>query len=290
MMLLASLTTLAMAKELDITKAKGTDQSVISSLTPPTANMDVDQDVVLKVVFDVELDPKHVQKNNVKLKKITESQESMIDGAVAYDASENAVTFKPNTLLTYGYYEVEFKSLKATKANKSEQIKEIKYRFYVPEVINGHKLPPKPDETLNNSTLLGIDVNDNGVRDDVERWIYITYKDKHPIYVDIAMQAGRAWQKVLVDPSKAKEIYPIVDAASSCEAYFAVCVKDSEKSKYNIGRISSSDIFIHVVFNIKKRWDAYIQYDSLLSGDTYVIPWCSEKKQLCDFDTSKYEE
>ena len=55
-MLLASLTTLAMAKELDITKAKGTDQSVISSLTPPTANMDVDQDVVLKVVFDVELE------------------------------------------------------------------------------------------------------------------------------------------------------------------------------------------------------------------------------------------
>ena len=37
--------------------------------------------------------------------------------------------------------------------------------------INGYKLPPQPDETLNNSTLLGIDSNPNGVRDDVERWI-----------------------------------------------------------------------------------------------------------------------
>jgi len=116
--LLASLTTLAMAKDIDIIKAKGTEQSVISSLTPLPANMDVDQDVVLKAVFDVELDAKHVQKNNVKLKKITESQEFMIDGEVAYDANENAVTFNPSALLTYGYYEVEFKSLKAIKAKK----------------------------------------------------------------------------------------------------------------------------------------------------------------------------
>jgi hypothetical protein len=38
--------------------------------------------------------------------------------------------------------------------------------------INGHRLPPEPDEALNNSTLLGIDTNNNGVRDDVERWIF----------------------------------------------------------------------------------------------------------------------
>ncbi|HFD14302.1 MAG TPA: hypothetical protein ENJ34_03265, partial [Epsilonproteobacteria bacterium] len=59
-------------------------------------------------------------------------------------------------------------------------------------VINGHVLPPEPDPKVNNATLLGVDVNHNGVRDDVERWIYETYKDKHPIYIDIAMQAARA--------------------------------------------------------------------------------------------------
>ena len=63
------------------------------------------------------------------------------------------------------------------------------------ETIHGHILPPKPDPKINNSTLLGIDSNNNGVRDDVERWIYKTYKDKHPIYIDIAMQAGRAYKK-----------------------------------------------------------------------------------------------
>jgi len=156
--------------------------------------------------------------------------------------------------------------------------------------VNGYRLPPEPDPAVNNTTLLGVDSNGNGVRDDVERWIYITYKDKHPIHVDVAMQAGKAWQKVLEDPSKAKEIHHIISGASSCEAYFAVCVKDSEKRKYNIGRISSSDIFIRAIFNTNERWDAYMQYDSLLSGATYVIPWCSEKKDLCNFDISKYEQ
>lgn len=39
------------------------------------------------------------------------------------------------------------------------------------EAINGHAVPPEPDPTLNNSTLEGMDVNANGVRDDVERVI-----------------------------------------------------------------------------------------------------------------------
>ncbi|MGC9351010.1 MAG: DUF5011 domain-containing protein, partial [Sulfurovum sp.] len=43
--------------------------------------------------------------------------------------------------------------------------------------VNGHRLPPEPDKALNDSTLLGIDVNNNDVRDDVERWIYKRYKD-----------------------------------------------------------------------------------------------------------------
>ena len=43
--------------------------------------------------------------------------------------------------------------------------------------VNGHRLPPEPDKALNDSTLLGIDVNNNDVRDDVERWIYNKYKD-----------------------------------------------------------------------------------------------------------------
>ena len=37
------------------------------------------------------------------------------------------------------------------------------------EVINGITVPPEPAPTINNATLAGVDVNNNGVRDDVER-------------------------------------------------------------------------------------------------------------------------
>jgi len=155
--------------------------------------------------------------------------------------------------------------------------------------VNGHTLPPEPDKATNDATLLGVDVNGNDVRDDVERWIYETYKDKHPVHIDIAMQAGRAWQKVLEDPTKAKEIYPVVDAASSCEAYFEVCIDKSSKL-FIKDWINTKNFRRKILFNTKERIDAYWQYDKLLSGDTYTIPWCSEKKNLCDFNTSKYEE
>ena len=93
------------------------------------------------------------------------------------------------------------------------------------ETINGHTLPPEPDPKINNSTLQGIDSNNNGVRDDVERWIYKTYKDKHPVHIDIAMQAGRDYKKVLKAPERAKEITRIVDSVISCESYYMVYAK-----------------------------------------------------------------
>ncbi len=151
--------------------------------------------------------------------------------------------------------------------------------------VNGHRLPPEPDPKVNNATLLGVDVNDNGVRDDVERWIYEKYKDKHPIHIDIAMQAAKAKQLVLEKPGKAKEIHDIVVAPIDCESYYKVCIdKPLVKEKIN-GRK-----FRNIIFNTKERMNAYIKYDSLLSGDSYTIPRCQQRKLACDFNTSKYEE
>ena len=155
-------------------------------------------------------------------------------------------------------------------------------------VINGHTLPPEPNPAINNSTLFGVDSNDNEVRDDVEIWIYKKYKDKHPIHIDIAMQAGRAWQKVLEDPTRAKEIHSFVSASSSCEAYYEVCIK-SDNKQYISEWINTKYFRKKIYFNTPARLEAYNVYDTLLSGGVYTIPRCSEKQQLCDFNTSKYE-
>jgi len=162
------------------------------------------------------------------------------------------------------------------------------------ETINGHILPPEPDPIINNSTLLGIDSNNNGVRDDVERWIYKTYKDKHPIHIDIAMQAARAYKKVLETPEKAKEIMKFVEAPLYCELYYRYCVDNvniNEKRILDENEEIDNKYFRKIIyFNTDERKRAYIEYDTLLSGDSYTLIRCSKRKQLCDFNTSKYQE
>ena len=157
-------------------------------------------------------------------------------------------------------------------------------------VINGHTLPPEPNPAINNSTLLGVDSNDNGVRDDVEIWIYKKYQNEHPIHIDIAMQAGRAWQKVLEDPSKAKEIHDFVNAPIDCEFYYSNDAKYFGESVLVDNEINTKYFIKNIMFNTKERLEAFLQYDTLLSGDSYTLPKSEVRKSLCDFNTSKYDK
>jgi len=157
--------------------------------------------------------------------------------------------------------------------------------------VGGHTLPPEPNKALNDATLLGIDVNNNNVRDDVERWIYEEYKDKHPIYIDIAMQASRGYKKVLETPEKAKEIYDEVDAAIYCEIHYRTYYKYcGDRQLISEDRILSDYFIRKIYFNTAMRENKYLQFDKLLSGDSYTTPKPCEGKKLCDFNTSKYGE
>ena len=149
------------------------------------------------------------------------------------------------------------------------------------EVINGHTLPPEPDPAINNSTLLGIDSNDNGVRDDVERWIFKTYE--HPIVQAVAMQNARAFQIILVDPSKARETKKFMEDVVDCQSYYMH--QDSRKliprgkSLYKEQR--------PVVLNTRERNRAYYERNLALSGGVYPGRDRNTHKTRCDFNETK---
>jgi len=95
----------------------------------------------------------------------------------------NAVSIINNTLIA-------LKDVNATIQAELGNIKSNPINISIYWEVDGHRLPPKPDPKINNSTLLGLDINNNGVRDDVERWIYEHYKEykavrasKKPIYI-----------------------------------------------------------------------------------------------------------
>jgi hypothetical protein len=145
------------------------------------------------------------------------------------------------------------------------------------ETINSHILPPEPDPQINNSTLLGIDSNNNGVRDDVERWIYKTYND--PVERGIFMQSARAYQKVIVDPSKALNTKQYLRNVSSCEYYL---LENDKKfaEKYSFNYLLKE--LRKIQFNTNKRHMAHERYQGELSGGVYPVSPADKTK--CEFD------
>ena len=146
-----------------------------------------------------------------------------------------------------------------------------------PEVINGHTLPPEPDPTLNNSTLLGIDSNDNGVRDDVERKIIQTYQE--PIKIELMMLYAKLGQEILNNPvGLAIEHSNKGTRILNCEMYLR---RQNIKLKNNI------KFFENNTFNTKERVRAYLDHNLALSGGVYGSSLNKRNAQACDFDVEE---
>ncbi len=105
------------------------------------------------------------------------------------------------------------------------------------------------------------------------------------------MQGARGWQKVLEDPTKAKNIYQIIDSASWCEGYHKIYAEFFNEPLLIKEDINTKYFRKQIIFNTQERYNAYIQYDTLLSGDTYSTPAVDKNmSQYCDPNTTKYEE
>ena len=138
--------------------------------------------------------------------------------------------------------------------------------------VNGHRLPPEPDPVVNNSTLLGVDVNGNGVRDDVERWIILHYA-KDPKYpktkTAIALQYAWASQKILENPTMESSEYE--DDALACESYWAdLKTKNLSGFKYVQFRLKhkvfGNSQIKDRIYNTRERIKQKFSYNSALSG------------------------
>lgn len=149
------------------------------------------------------------------------------------------------------------------------------------EMVNGHTLPPEPDPDVNNATLLGIDSNNNGVRDDVERWIFKTYDE--PIVQAVAMQNARAFQIILADLSKARETTKTMEDVIDCQGYY----KYQDDKKLIPRDKSLLKESRPIILNTRERSRAYYEYNQALSGGIYPDRDRNTDKERCDFNETK---
>ena len=152
--------------------------------------------------------------------------------------------------------------------------------------ISGHRLPPEPNPTINNATLLGVDTNDNGVRDDVERKIYAVYK--RPVEQAYMMQYAVRYPQTLEDPvaaAKSKELEKEHWNLYSCKGYLIEHL-DTYMPENSVSFMENA------YFNTKERMRAYVEFNEAFSGGVYNIPFHDEdmQKENCDFNITKMLE
>ena len=93
------------------------------------------------------------------------------------------------------------------------------------------------------------------------------------------MQSARAYNKVIVDPSKAHETVKYINNSSSCNYYFEDNNEYIEK-KYEYSHMDEK--LEKIQFNTLKRHMAYERYNAEFSGEVFGSPEASKDK--CEFD------
>jgi hypothetical protein len=142
--------------------------------------------------------------------------------------------------------------------------------------INPVILPPDPgaDGKL---TLAGIDSDGDGVRDDVQRYIILTYPQSEKLRMGLNQEA-RAIQKLVLDSANKNQAL----SDSNTELDAGICLLGLSNG-VKAGR-PLDDQLHSVALNTIARIKAYLTADSLTSGSAYTLPNLGDRLTRCSFD------
>ncbi len=186
----------------------------------------------------------------------------------------DAVTIRGNTLTTLKDGNVTVQAKVGTTLSNT-----VTLNIYWE--VNGHRLPPEPDKALNDTTLLGIDTNNNGIRDDVERWIYETYK--HPIERAVFIQLAKALQyrvgnedrdknERIKDEIKAGECYVYWSLVANKISFYDFHATLEQKQFNTIDRKNNDK-------NFQKKFNGTVLPDNGIESQDLI--------EQCDFNATK---
>jgi hypothetical protein len=249
--------------ETNTTTETNTTQATVSltslKLTIEKTSLNIETNTTLKVLA--------TYSDNI-IKDITNEVEWIYEDKLALDIKNNIL--KTNHKDTNIFIQAKYNN-KLSNQVALEIYKEI----------SGHRLPPEPNPTINNSTLLGIDSNNNGVRDDVERKIYETYDKK--VNQKLMMQSAKTHQAMLADPDLIQNAYDWQEPENKdfgCRSYLF--------RKYKIPLDPNYTEFLNDnTYNTEERVRKYMKYNQALSGGVFGVPESARVEESCDFNVTE---
>jgi hypothetical protein len=138
----------------------------------------------------------------------------------------------------------------------------------------GRQLPPDPGEA-GKQTLLGIDSDGDGVRDDVQRYIYLTYPNEPKVQAAL-IQFANQYQGLLPQADDRDAAYNhAVKLMQHLDCLVGIKGEDF---------IKISPALRAVILNTKERSLAYIKFSDNLGGQQITATPLKEWKAACAFD------
>ncbi len=139
-------------------------------------------------------------------------------------------------------------------------------------------LPADPGEA-GEATLEGIDSDGDGVRDDIQRYIALTYPDSERTRAALA-QIAKALQRALIDANdESKSVMHSDENAAG-----AACLKAMVGNFMEARRMDQA--LTAKVLNTRERTLAHIRYNDQLGGHVFGL---IEGQSHCDFNPDKLE-
>ena len=162
-----------------------------------------------------------------------------------------------------------------------EEIDDYRRTLPITDLNHPEYVLPQDPGSAGKDELLGIDSNDNGIRDDIEIYIYNKYKDEKTYkrtLIAIASQYAKGTQKILIDPEDAyeNETYKIMEDLVNCSDYFynkhsdIHNLKSYESVQFSIKNNPILDKkFKDKIYNTRKRIEEKFKYEEALGGKIY---------------------
>jgi hypothetical protein len=137
--------------------------------------------------------------------------------------------------------------------------------------VDPFALPPDPGDA-GKRTLVGVDSDQDGLRDDVQRFVAVRFYDKQPL-LDAMRQVASSQQDFVVEPNPSRATMTLAASrrhdALDCLAYVANDGADlaaGVKLAYELNRQLKA-----VLLNTPERSKAFFRNDSVLGGTTATM-------------------
>lgn len=173
-----------------------------------------------------------------------------------------------------------FYQLRVIAQDKSKNRHEYKstLRDYVSFVLNlPNKKVPQPDPKKNDSTLLGIDLDENGIRDDIQNYILNTYAGNTDLIIAMNKYASTIQANFENISDANLSIIATHEKLKAAECVWSVMVEQGSEIEK---AMMETDQLKAISINTKIRIDAANKLSAYFSGQSHTL---SKGIEACDY-------